>query len=157
MGNAMRCHCLPAPDSEEPPYPDCDPERIMLLGEEFVAFRRQRNPMHLSRLEIRGRRHGSGAVRHHAAPRIEAEEAAELGAAIRAVIEARGASPLPLPYSPDFNPIEALMPDSNRACAKPPGPPKPPKPRSPTPWVPYPTEIPSRRRCLRGAVFQRHQ
>jgi phthalate 4,5-dioxygenase len=39
MGNAMRRYWIPALTSEELPHPDCDPKRIMLLGEEFVAFR----------------------------------------------------------------------------------------------------------------------
>ena len=39
MGNAMRRYWIPALTSEELPQPDCDPRRIMLLGEEFVAFR----------------------------------------------------------------------------------------------------------------------
>ena len=39
MGNAMRRYWIPALTSEELPHPDCDPQRIMLLGEEFVAFR----------------------------------------------------------------------------------------------------------------------
>jgi nitrite reductase/ring-hydroxylating ferredoxin subunit len=39
MGNAMRRYWIPALTSDELPHPDCDPKRIMLLGEEFVAFR----------------------------------------------------------------------------------------------------------------------
>ncbi|MGY4502214.1 hypothetical protein ACVWYH_006171 [Bradyrhizobium sp. GM24.11] len=60
---------------------------------------------------------------------------AHKGAAVRAAIEACGASLLLLPpYSPDFNPIENALPNSNRACAKPPpGPSTPSKSQSPTP------------------------
>jgi phthalate 4,5-dioxygenase oxygenase subunit len=39
MGNAMRRYWIPALTSDELPHPDSDPKRIMLLGEEFVAFR----------------------------------------------------------------------------------------------------------------------
>src|SRR5436190_20150769 len=39
MGKAMRSYWLPALLSEELPHPDCDPRRVQLLGESFVAFR----------------------------------------------------------------------------------------------------------------------
>ena len=39
MGKAMRCYWLPALLSEELSRPDCDPRRVQLLGESFVAFR----------------------------------------------------------------------------------------------------------------------
>jgi phthalate 4,5-dioxygenase len=39
MGTAMRRFWLPALLSEELPHPDCDPRRVQLLGEDFVAFR----------------------------------------------------------------------------------------------------------------------
>jgi phthalate 4,5-dioxygenase len=39
MGTAMRRFWLPAVLSEELPHPDCDPRRVQLLGEDFVAFR----------------------------------------------------------------------------------------------------------------------
>lgn len=39
MGNLMREYWLPGLLSSELPYPDCDPVRIKLLGEDLVAFR----------------------------------------------------------------------------------------------------------------------
>jgi phthalate 4,5-dioxygenase len=39
MGMAFRRFWLPALLSEELPHPDCDPRRVQLLGEDFVAFR----------------------------------------------------------------------------------------------------------------------
>ncbi len=39
MGTALRRFWLPALLSEELPHPDCDPRRVQLLGEDFVAFR----------------------------------------------------------------------------------------------------------------------
>jgi phenylpropionate dioxygenase-like ring-hydroxylating dioxygenase large terminal subunit len=39
MGTAFRRFWLPALLSEELPHPDCDPRRVQLLGEDFVAFR----------------------------------------------------------------------------------------------------------------------
>ena len=39
MGTAFRRFWLPALLSEELPHPDCDPRRVRLLGEDFVAFR----------------------------------------------------------------------------------------------------------------------
>jgi len=39
MGTAMRRFWLPALLSEELRHPDCDPRRVRLLGEDFVAFR----------------------------------------------------------------------------------------------------------------------
>jgi len=39
MGTAMRRYWLPALLSSELPTPDCEPRRVQLLGESFVAFR----------------------------------------------------------------------------------------------------------------------
>jgi len=39
MGTAFRRFWLPALLSDELPAPDCDPRRVRLLGEDFVAFR----------------------------------------------------------------------------------------------------------------------
>jgi phthalate 4,5-dioxygenase len=39
MGNLMRQYWLPAMLSSELPSPDCDPVRVMLLGEKLIAFR----------------------------------------------------------------------------------------------------------------------
>jgi phenylpropionate dioxygenase-like ring-hydroxylating dioxygenase large terminal subunit len=39
MGRAMRRYWLPALLATDLPHPDCDPKRIDLLGESFVAFR----------------------------------------------------------------------------------------------------------------------
>jgi phthalate 4,5-dioxygenase oxygenase subunit len=39
MGNLMREYWLPAMVSSELPSPDCDPIRVMLLGEKLIAFR----------------------------------------------------------------------------------------------------------------------
>lgn len=39
MGMAFRRFWLPALLSEELPHPDCDPRRVQLLSEDFVAFR----------------------------------------------------------------------------------------------------------------------
>src|SRR5258708_29110720 len=39
MGNLMREYWLPAMVSSELPSPDCDPVRVMLLGEQLIAFR----------------------------------------------------------------------------------------------------------------------
>jgi phthalate 4,5-dioxygenase len=39
MGRLMREYWVPAMLSSELPAPDCDPVRVMLLGERFVAFR----------------------------------------------------------------------------------------------------------------------
>src|SRR5438067_10627567 len=39
MGNLMRQYWLPAIRSDELPSPDCDPLRVMLLGEQLIAFR----------------------------------------------------------------------------------------------------------------------
>jgi phthalate 4,5-dioxygenase len=39
MGTAFRRFWVPALLSEELPHPDCDPRRVQLLGEDFVAFR----------------------------------------------------------------------------------------------------------------------
>ncbi|HLQ46192.1 MAG TPA: Rieske 2Fe-2S domain-containing protein, partial [Planctomycetaceae bacterium] len=39
MGNLMREYWLPAMVSSELPSPDCDPARVMLLGEKLIAFR----------------------------------------------------------------------------------------------------------------------
>ena len=39
MGTAMRRFWLPAMLSEELPHADCDPRRVQLLGEDYVAFR----------------------------------------------------------------------------------------------------------------------
>jgi len=55
---------------------------------------------------------------------------AHKGAAVRAAIEASGASLVLLPpYSPDFNPIENAYAKFNHNCAKPP-------PEASTPWKP---------------------
>src|SRR5205807_6523222 len=39
MGNLFREYWLPAMLSKELPPPDCDPVRVMLLGEKLIAFR----------------------------------------------------------------------------------------------------------------------
>jgi phenylpropionate dioxygenase-like ring-hydroxylating dioxygenase large terminal subunit len=39
MGDLMRCYWLPALLSSELPSPDADPVRVVLLGEELIAFR----------------------------------------------------------------------------------------------------------------------
>jgi phthalate 4,5-dioxygenase len=39
MGKLMREYWIPAMLSSELPAPDCDPVRVMLLGEKFIAFR----------------------------------------------------------------------------------------------------------------------
>src|SRR5437588_9839278 len=39
MGNLMRQYWVPAMLSSELPKPDCDPVRVMLLGEKLIAFR----------------------------------------------------------------------------------------------------------------------
>src|SRR5258708_18290657 len=39
MGKAFRRFWIPALLSEELPTPDCDPRRVQLLGEDFIAFR----------------------------------------------------------------------------------------------------------------------
>ncbi|MBX5436685.1 MAG: Rieske 2Fe-2S domain-containing protein, partial [Alicyclobacillaceae bacterium] len=39
MGNLMRQYWIPALLSSELPKPDCDPVRVMLLGEKLIAFR----------------------------------------------------------------------------------------------------------------------
>ena len=39
MGTAFRRFWIPALLSKELPHPDCDPRRVQLLGEDFVAFR----------------------------------------------------------------------------------------------------------------------
>src|SRR4051794_9257197 len=39
MGNLFREYWLPAMLSRELPSPDCDPVRVMLLGEKLIAFR----------------------------------------------------------------------------------------------------------------------
>src|ERR671937_275405 len=39
MGNLMREYWVPAMLSSELPAPDCDPVRVMLLGEQLIAFR----------------------------------------------------------------------------------------------------------------------
>jgi len=39
LGNLMREYWLPALLSSEIPEPDCDPVRVMMLGEELIAFR----------------------------------------------------------------------------------------------------------------------
>ena len=39
MGDMMRQYWIPAMLSSELPHPDCDPVRVMLLGEKLVAFR----------------------------------------------------------------------------------------------------------------------
>src|SRR5260370_12558907 len=39
MGNLMREYGLPAMVSSELPSPDCNPVRVMLLGEKLIAFR----------------------------------------------------------------------------------------------------------------------
>jgi phthalate 4,5-dioxygenase oxygenase subunit len=39
MGTALRRFWIPALLSEELPAPDCDPRRVQLLGEDFIAFR----------------------------------------------------------------------------------------------------------------------
>src|SRR3954468_15127854 len=42
MGTAFRRFWIPALLSAELPAPDCDPRRVQLLGEDFVAFRDSR-------------------------------------------------------------------------------------------------------------------
>src|ERR1700736_2931621 len=39
MGNLMRQYWVPAMLSSELPGPDCDPMRVLLLGEQLIAFR----------------------------------------------------------------------------------------------------------------------
>ena len=39
MGRMMRRYWLPVCTSEQLPKPDCDPLRVRLLGERFIAFR----------------------------------------------------------------------------------------------------------------------
>src|SRR5882672_10922729 len=39
MGNLMREYWVPALLSSELPSPDCDPVRVLLLGEKLIAFR----------------------------------------------------------------------------------------------------------------------
>jgi len=39
MGNLFREYWLPAMLSEEAPHPDSDPVRILMLGEQLIAFR----------------------------------------------------------------------------------------------------------------------
>jgi phthalate 4,5-dioxygenase len=39
MGAVLRSYWVPALLSEELPQPDCDPRRVRLFGESFVAFR----------------------------------------------------------------------------------------------------------------------
>jgi hypothetical protein len=39
MGSMMREYWMPALVSSELPAPDCDPVRVLLLGERFIAFR----------------------------------------------------------------------------------------------------------------------
>src|ERR1700681_1179322 len=39
MGNLMRQYWVPAMLSSELPTPDCDPVRVLLLGEQLIAFR----------------------------------------------------------------------------------------------------------------------
>jgi len=39
MGNLMREYWVPAMLSSELPHPDCDPVRVMLLGEQLIGFR----------------------------------------------------------------------------------------------------------------------
>ena len=39
MGSMMRENWMPALVSSELPAPDCDPVRVLLLGERFIAFR----------------------------------------------------------------------------------------------------------------------
>src|SRR4051794_27837552 len=39
MGNLMRQYWIPALRADELAHNDCDPVRVMLLGEELVAFR----------------------------------------------------------------------------------------------------------------------
>src|SRR5579862_6958044 len=39
MGELLRRYWIPALASEDLPHPDCDPVRLPLLGENFVAFR----------------------------------------------------------------------------------------------------------------------
>ena len=39
MGNLMRCYWLPAMLSSELPRPDCQPVRVLLLGERLIGFR----------------------------------------------------------------------------------------------------------------------
>jgi len=39
MGDALRRYWLPALLSSDLPHPDCDPKRVRLVGEDFIAFR----------------------------------------------------------------------------------------------------------------------
>ena len=39
MGDLMRCYWVPALLSSELPGPDCDPVRVVLLGEKLIAVR----------------------------------------------------------------------------------------------------------------------
>jgi phthalate 4,5-dioxygenase oxygenase subunit len=39
MGNLMRQYWLPALVASELPAADCDPVRVLLLGEQLIAFR----------------------------------------------------------------------------------------------------------------------
>jgi transposase len=67
---------------------------------------------------------------------------AHKGAAVRAAIQACGASLILLPpYSPDFNPIETPSPSSNRGYARP-----PPEPSRPWKQPSRTHSIPSRRK-----------
>ncbi len=47
MGNLMRHYWVPAMLSSELPAPDCDPVRVMLLGEKLIAFRDSRGQVGL--------------------------------------------------------------------------------------------------------------
>src|SRR5580698_1308650 len=51
MGRMMRRYWLPVCTSEQLPKPDCDPLRVRLLGERFVAFRDTRSEEHTSELQ----------------------------------------------------------------------------------------------------------
>ena len=80
MGNLMRQYWVPAVLSTELPHADCDPVRVMLLGEQLIGFRdtsgkvglianlhtprgepvlrterRERDSLRLPRLEVRHR------------------------------------------------------------------------------------------------------
>jgi hypothetical protein len=68
MGEALRRYWLPALLTSDLPHPDCDPKRVRLVGEDYIAFRDTkgrigfldeycRHPLHLPWLEIRLRRH----------------------------------------------------------------------------------------------------
>ena len=39
MGEALRRYWLPALLASDLPHPDCDPKRVRLVGEDFIAFR----------------------------------------------------------------------------------------------------------------------